>query len=153
MKRKNNISHEIQWDTEPVSLKTEEYFKYFDVDTLSDSLAANADVSSLYIMSHKSLNEAIYNNTADEDAELVLFDRSKYSKGTFAAYVIPNDMPEISMQIGDCAILDINKKHFDGNGFYVLNTSGVLNIRFIPASDETDFLIIEAKVCEIRRKL
>ena len=121
--------------------------------TLSDSIETNTDISSLYIMAHKDLTEAVENNMSDENGELILFDKTKYDRGTFSAYIISKDMPEVAMKNGDCVILDINKKHFSGNGLYVLNTSGVLNIQYIPASDDTDFLIIEAKVCEIRRKV
>ncbi len=153
MKRKNYNIYDIPWDKEPTKVKAEEYFKYFDMGTLSDSIETNTDISSLYIMAHKDLTEAVENNMSDENGELILFDKTKYDRGTFSAYIISKDMPEVAMKNGDCVILDINRKHFSGNGLYVLNTSGVLNIQYIPASDDTDFLIIEAKVCEIRRKV
>lgn len=154
MKKKNNNNiYDIEWDKEPVKVKAEEYFKYFDVGNLSDSVAINTDVSSLYIMSHKELWKAIDNDISDENGELILFDKTLYCRGTFTAYVISEDMPELAMKQGDIAILDISGKHFSGEGLYVLNVSGQLKLCFVPASDETDFLIIEAKVCEVRRRL
>lgn len=149
----NDGIYDIQWDKEPVHVKAEEYFKYFDVGDLSDGVAINTDFASLYIMSHRELSDAIENNMADESSEPVLFDRSVYNIGTFSGYIISEDMPELSLKKGDCAILDISNKRFSGEGLYVLNSNGTLNVCFISASAETDGLEIEAKVCEIRRRL
>lgn len=153
MKDDSIYDYDIQWDKEPVHVKAEEYFKYFDVGDLSDGVAINTDFASLYIMSHRELRDTIENNMADENGEPVLFDRSMYNIGTFSGYIIPEDMPELSVKKGDCAILDISAKCFSGEGLYVLNSNGELSICFVSACDETARLAIEAKVCEIRRRL